>query len=85
VGDMSIVGPRPIIQDEVIKYDEDIYYYNLVKPGITGLWQISGRNDIDYKSRVRLDVWYVKNWSIWHDLVIIIRTFKVVLAKNGAY
>lgn len=84
-GEMSIVGPRPIIQEEIVKYKEDIYYYNLVSPGITGLWQVSGRNDIDYNSRVRLDVWYVKNWSIWHDFVIIIRTFVVVLKKNGAY
>jgi Undecaprenyl-phosphate galactose phosphotransferase WbaP len=84
-GEMSIVGPRPIIKDEVVKYKEDIYYYYLVRPGITGLWQISGRNDIDYPSRVRLDVWYVKNWSMWHDFVIILRTFVVVLKKSGAY
>jgi Undecaprenyl-phosphate galactose phosphotransferase WbaP len=84
-GEMSIVGPRPIIKDEVVRYKEDIYYYNLVRPGITGLWQISGRSDVDYNSRVRLDVWYVKNWSIWHDFVIIMRTFIVVFKKNGAY
>lgn len=84
-GEMSLVGPRPIIDAEIIKYGEDFYYYKLVKPGITGLWQISGRNDIDYTSRVGLDVWYVKNWSLWYDFVIIFRTVIVVLIRKGAY
>ncbi|MFN8769945.1 MAG: undecaprenyl-phosphate galactose phosphotransferase WbaP [Neisseriaceae bacterium] len=84
-GDMSIVGPRPIIDAEVVKYNNDFYYYKLVRPGITGLWQISGRNDVDYTNRVRLDVWYVKNWSLWYDFVIIFRTLIVVLSRKGAY
>jgi len=84
-GDMSIVGPRPIIEAEVTKYANDFYYYKLVRPGITGLWQISGRNDVDYVNRVRLDVWYVKNWSLWYDFVIILKTIIVVLTRKGAY
>lgn len=84
-GEMSLVGPRPIVDAEITKYDDDFYYYKLVRPGVTGLWQISGRNDIDYTNRVRLDVWYVKNWSLWYDFVIIFRTIIVVLGRKGAY
>ncbi len=84
-GDMSLIGPRPIIDAEIEKYNDDFYYYKLVRPGVTGLWQISGRNDVDYQNRVRLDVWYVKNWSLWYDFVIILRTVVVVLARKGAY
>lgn len=84
-GEMSLVGPRPIVLDEVSRYDDDIYYYHLVKPGITGLWQISGRSDTDYTKRVRLDVWYVKNWSLWYDFVILLKTIPALLSRNGAY
>ena len=85
LGDMSLVGPRPIVEAEINKYKDDFYYYKLVSPGITGLWQISGRNDIDYTSRVRLDVCYIKNWSLWYDFVILLKTIQVVLKRNGAY
>ena len=85
IGEMSLVGPRPIVEQEVSKYNNDFYYYKLVRPGVTGLWQISGRNDIDYENRVRLDVWYVKNWSLWYDFVIILKTIIVVLTRKGAY
>ena len=84
-GDMSLVGPRPVIADEVERYGEDKVFYLMARPGITGLWQISGRNDIDYDSRVALDCWYVRNWSLWYDIVILIKTIKVVLARDGAY
>ena len=84
-GDMSLVGPRPIIRDELKHYGEKSAFYYRAKPGITGLWQVSGRNDIDYETRVDLDVWYVRNWSFWNDLVILLRTVKVVLSKSGAY
>lgn len=84
-GEMSLVGPRPIIDREIERYEDGYYYYQLVLPGITGLWQVSGRNDVDYKNRVRLDEWYVKNWSLWYDIVIIIKTFGVVLKRTGAY
>ena len=84
-GDMSLVGPRPIITDEITHYKKDIYYYELVRPGITGLWQISGRSDTDYLKRVSLDVWYVKNWSLWYDFVILLKTIPVILSCDGAY
>ena len=84
-GEMSLVGPRPIVSEEVARYGEQKAFYLETKPGITGLWQISGRNDVDYKSRVNLDVWYVKNWSLWYDVVILLKTIRVVLNKAGAY
>jgi undecaprenyl-phosphate galactose phosphotransferase len=84
-GDMSIVGPRPIVVAETEKYDSDIAHYYRVRPGITGLWQVSGRNDVSYAERVHLDGWYVRNWSLWHDIVIICKTFPVVFRRSGAY
>ncbi len=84
-GEMSLVGPRPITQDEVVKYGEYFEYFTAVKPGITGLWQVSGRNDIDYEERVQLDVWYVRNWSIELDIQILIKTVLVVLGRKGSY
>ena len=84
-GEMSLVGPRPIIQAEVPRYGKYISDYYMVRPGITGLWQTSGRNDIDYTERVQMDTWYVRNWNIWFDIVLLWRTFKAVLAGKGAY
>ena len=84
-GEMSLCGPRPIVQDEVRKYGKFIEDYYLVKPGITGLWQVSGRNDVSYDDRVRMDSWYVRNWSVWLDLVILLKTVRYVLSGRGAY
>jgi undecaprenyl-phosphate galactose phosphotransferase len=85
-GEMYFVGPRPVIQDEIDEhYKKDAEYYHMVKPGITGLWQVSGRSDTDYEFRVATDKWYVLNWSLWLDIVILIKTFKVVLKREGAY
>ena len=84
-GQMSLVGPRPVIQAELERYGDQVIYYLEARPGITGLWQISGRNDVSYETRVNLDAWYVKNWSLFTDLVILIRTVKVLLVKDGAY
>ncbi|VFU12758.1 Undecaprenyl-phosphate galactose phosphotransferase [anaerobic digester metagenome] len=84
-GDMSLVGPRPIVTDEVKRYGDKARYLFKVPPGITGLWQVSGRNDIDYEERVLLDEYYAKNWSLWLDIEVIIRTFGAVLKKQGAY
>ena len=84
-GEMSLVGPRPIIKDEMIRYSEYINDYLMVKPGITGMWQVSGRSDTDYKQRVQLDSWYVRNWSVWLDLMLLWRTGKIVLQCKGAY
>ncbi|MCP4394121.1 MAG: undecaprenyl-phosphate galactose phosphotransferase WbaP [Alphaproteobacteria bacterium] len=84
-GEMSLVGPRPITEEELNTYGDHIQYYLQVSPGITGLWQISGRNEVSYQTRVTLDVWYLKNWSIWYDLVILLKTVVVVLSRKGAY
>ena len=84
-GEMSLVGPRPVVEAELVKYGDDVDYYLHVKPGMTGLWQVSGRNDVDYETRVALDAWYVRNWSLWNDLVILLKTVRVVLARDGAY
>lgn len=84
-GDMSLVGPRPVVQDEISYYGNYVNFYYRSRPGLTGLWQVSGRNDIDYENRVQLDVWYVSNWSLWNDIVILIRTVSVVLNRSGAY
>ncbi|HDV1008656.1 TPA: sugar transferase, partial [Escherichia coli] len=83
-GEMSLVGPRPIITDELERYNEEVDYYLLSKPGMTGLWQVSGRSDVDYDTRVYLDTWYVKNWSMWNDIAILFKTISVVLKKDGA-
>ena len=84
-GEMSLVGPRPIIRDEMIRYGEYISDYLMVKPGITGMWQVSGRSDTDYKQRVQLDSWYVRNWSVWLDTMLLWRTGKIVFQCKGAY
>lgn len=84
-GEMSIVGPRPIVEEELNKYGKYLPYYLSVKPGLTGLWQVSGRNDTTYEERVAFDVEYVKNSSFWGDLIIIVKTITVVISGKGAY
>ena len=83
-GEMSLIGPRPYMPNERSKMGNNIDIILAVKPGITGLWQVSGRNEVDFASRVALDVWYVRNWSIWNDIVILLKTIQVVLKRNGA-
>lgn len=84
-GDMSLVGPRPIVAEEVRRYGPVYEEYCLVKPGITGLWQISGRNNTSYEERVAFDHYYINNWSVWMDLWILGKTVPVVLSGYGAY
>ena len=84
-GEMSLVGPRPIVFAEIEKYDEGFELYRRVRPGITGLWQVSGRNDTTYPQRVAMDVYYVRNWSVWLDIYLLAKTVGVVLRKQGAY
>ncbi len=84
-GEMSLVGPRPIVTDEIHHYGRCFKLYKRVRPGITGLWQISGRNDVTYDRRVRMDEYYVRNWSIWMDIYILFNTIFVVLSGKGAY
>lgn len=83
--EMSLVGPRPYMPrelDDIGSWARDIL---ITKPGLTGLWQVSGRSNLSFKSRLRLDAWYVRNWSLWLDIVLILRTFRVVLKREGAY
>ena len=84
-GEMSIIGPRPIVTEEVKHYYNCFNYINQVKPGLTGLWQVSGRNDLDYETRVNLDEYYVRNWSIWLDFYILLKTVEASLSGKGAY
>ncbi|MDR0441852.1 MAG: undecaprenyl-phosphate galactose phosphotransferase WbaP [Treponema sp.] len=84
-GEMSLVGPRPIVDDEITKYGEDFDRIFSIKPGLTGLWQVSGRSDTDYQDRVTYDTYYLQSWSPWLDLWIILKTFSVVLKSKGAY
>lgn len=83
-GEMSLIGPRPYMSEERHKIGQKLPMVLAVKPGITGLWQVSGRSDVDFSSRVSLDVWYVRNWSLWTDFVILMKTVKVVLRREGA-
>ncbi|WP_150540280.1 undecaprenyl-phosphate galactose phosphotransferase WbaP [Actinobacillus vicugnae] len=85
VGQMSLVGPRPVVADELAYYKENLDYYLMAKPGMTGLWQVSGRNDVDYATRVYFDSWYVKNWSLWNDIAILFKTITAVRKRAGAY
>jgi Undecaprenyl-phosphate galactose phosphotransferase WbaP len=84
-GEMSLVGPRPIVDAEVEKYGRDFELYTCVRPGISGLWQVSGRNDTTYEQRVALDSYYVRNWSPWMDIYILIKTIGVIVRGQGAY
>lgn len=84
--EMSFVGPRPVVKEEVEKYyKEYAKFYYMVSPGLTGLWQVSGRNDTTYDFRIKMDSWYVTNWSLWLDIIIIVKTFGVVVKKEGVY
>lgn len=83
-GDMSIVGPRPIITDEVCRYGTDFEAYKSVRPGVTGLWQVSGRNDVSYDQRVQLDARYARHWSVLGDMWITLKTVPAVLLSRGA-
>jgi exopolysaccharide production protein ExoY len=85
LGDMSIVGPRPIVMDEVRRYGPSLGHYLRTRPGLTGLWQISGRSDVGYRQRVLLDRVYVKKWNLLTDIGIILRTVPAVLRSRGSY
>jgi len=84
-GEMSLVGPRPIVDGEIQKYGDSFALYRQVVPGLTGLWQVSGRNQTTYRERVELDNYYVRNWSPWLDLYLLARTVKIVVTGYGAY
>lgn len=84
-GEMSLVGPRPVVREELLRYGRSVGTYLAAKPGITGLWQVTGRNDTDYRRRVVLDTYYVRNQTLLLDLYILLKTTAVVLGGNGAY
>lgn len=84
-GEMSLVGPRPSLPSEVERYHSDVMRRLRVRPGLTGLWQVSGRSDLSWDDAVRLDLYYVDNWSMMQDLHILVRTVRAVLASRGAY
>lgn len=84
-GDMSIVGPRPLLARELSYYGPSIAAYGKARPGITGLWQISGRSSSSFQHRIDMDLWYTRNWSLWYDFVILMRTVGVVLRQEGAH
>jgi Undecaprenyl-phosphate galactose phosphotransferase WbaP len=85
IGQMSLVGPRPIVTAEIPKYGPYIKDFYMVHPGITGMWQVNGRSDTTYEERVQMDSWYVRNWDVWLDIMLLWRTFGVVLQHKGAY
>lgn len=84
-GEMSVVGPRPVVEDELELYDLAAVFYLRSRPGLTGLWQISGRNDVSYATRVAFDTQYVQNWSLFADLVIVFKTIPAVCLSRGSY
>jgi Undecaprenyl-phosphate galactose phosphotransferase WbaP len=84
-GDMSLIGPRPIVSQEAPKYGVGLALYSQVLPGLTGLWQVSGRNDTHYSRRVDLDCQYIRNWTVALDLKILLKTAAVVVRGHGAY
>jgi len=84
-GEMSLVGPRMIAPEEASRYGAALGRRSSVRPGITGLWQISGRQEVDYDTRIALDLKYIDNWSLWLDLVILLKTIPAVLSTRGAY
>jgi exopolysaccharide production protein ExoY len=85
LGDMSVIGPRPVTFEELPRYGRSLIYYSAARPGITGLWQVSGRNDTTYEERIAFDTQYVKQWSMKKDISILLRTVPVVLLAKGAY
>lgn len=85
IGDMSLVGPRPLLEREVSDYGAGFQLYQRTRPGITGLWQISGRSETQFADRVSYDEWYILNWSLWYDAVIILYTIWIVCSRKGAF
>jgi exopolysaccharide production protein ExoY len=84
-GEMSLVGPRPVVSDELVRYGEHVEDYKKVRPGLTGLWQVSGRSNLSYKDRVLLDVKYVREWSFYRDIGIMLKTVPALLKSSGSY
>ncbi len=84
-GEMSVVGPRPVVEDELELYEHSAVFYLRSRPGLTGLWQVSGRNDVSYAARIAFDTHYVTNWSLFNDVVIVAKTIPAVCLSKGSY
>ena len=84
-GEMTLVGPRPIVDAEVSKYQDVYSLYTKITPGLTGIWQVSGRNHTTYAERIAYDTYYVRNWSVWLDIYLLVKTASVVFTGYGAY
>ena len=84
-GEMSVVGPRPVVEDELELYENSAVFYLQSRPGLTGLWQVSGRNDVSYAARIAFDTHYVTNWSLISDVVIVAKTIPAVCLSRGSY
>lgn len=84
-GEMSLVGPRPVVDDEIARYGRDVLYYLSSRPGLTGAWQTSGRNDVSYAERVQMDADYYRTWSLGRDVVIMLRTIPALFSQRGSY
>ena len=84
-GEMSLIGPRPVIEEEKKYYGEHWDEFLSIKPGMTGLWQVSGRNDTTYDERVSLDIKYIRNWTLWMDITIVFKTIVIIFNPKGAY
>lgn len=84
-GEMSLIGPRPVFVEMAMRYGDDYQYLTMAKGGMTGLWQVSGRNDLDYDERIALDLYYIRNWSLWSDVAILLRTVVILFTRTGAY
>ena len=84
-GEMSLVGPRPVVREELLRYGRHLHRYLSTRPGVTGMWQVTGRNNTDYRRRVVLDVYYVRRQNLLLDFYILVKTTHVVLGGNGAY
>ncbi|KYK91244.1 sugar transferase, partial [Aggregatibacter actinomycetemcomitans] len=83
-GDMSLIGPRPYMVNEKDSMGDSMMLVLSMKPGITGLWQVSGRSETSFHERVQMDIWYMKNWSLWNDVIIFLKTIYTVLKRKGA-
>ena len=82
---MSLVGPRPILPREAEVYGKNLVLYQSTRPGMTGLWQVSGRSKTSFQQRGDLDAWYIRNWSLAYDIILLLRTISVVFGGRGAY
>lgn len=85
IGQMSLVGPRPLLERELDNYGSQIKWYMQARPAMTGIWQISGRSETTFQERANMDSWYIKNWSLWYDIYILLQTVVVVFSRKGAY